>query len=82
MKSGFGLCLVLLTAMYFILRNKPTTKMRIGGLISLMYVTGPISNFVLKRYNGQLGEKCNKYIFYGLYPLHLLILGAVTYLIT
>lgn len=82
MRSGFGLCLVLLTAMYYILRNKPTAKIRIGGLISLMYVTGPISNFVLKRYNGQLGGKWNKYIFYVLYPLHLLILGTVTYLIT
>lgn len=81
MKTEFGLCLVLLTAAYYLLRKRPTAKMWISGIISLMYVTGPISNFVLKRYNGQLGN-WNKYLFYVLYPLHLLLLGVITYLIS
>ena len=81
MKTQFGLCMVLLVAIYYLLRNKPTAKMWLGALVSLMYVTGPISNFVLKRYNGQRGNAWNKYVFYCLYPLQLLVLGVITYLI-
>ena len=80
LKTQFGLCMVLLTAVYYLLRGKPKAKMTVGGIISLLYITGPISNFVLNRYNGQLGRNGNKYIFYCLYPLHLLVLGIVTYL--
>lgn len=46
-----------------------------------MYVTGLVSVFLLKRYNGQLGDEPNKYLFYCLYPLILLILGVITYVI-
>lgn len=81
MKTGFGLCLVLLIAVYYLLREKPRARMVLSSLISLMYVTGPISNFVLKRYNGQAYMTGNKYLFYCLYPLHLLALSAVCYLI-
>lgn len=81
MKTGFGLCLILLMAVYYLLREKPGTKMVLSSIISLMYITGPISNFVLKRYNGQTGSAGNKYLFYCLYPLHLLALGAIVYLI-
>lgn len=80
-KSQFGLCMVLLVAVYYILRKNPKAKMWLGGIIGLLYITGPISNFVLSRYNGELGKTWNKYGFYCLYPLHLLVLGVVTSLI-
>lgn len=79
MKTGFGLCLVLLMAVYYLLREKPGPRLLWSSLISLMYVTGPVSNFVLKRYNGQTSSR--KYLFLSLYPLHLLALAAVVSLL-
>lgn len=77
MRAGFGLCEVLLTAAFYLLRDKPKAKLTVGSLISLMYVTGPVSTFALSRYNGQRGAHWNKYLFYALYPLHLLLLGLI-----
>ena len=79
LKTGFGLFLILLAAVYYLLREKPKAKTVLSSLISLMYVTGPVSNFVLKRYNGQPGKTGNRLLFYALYPLHLLILGEVAF---
>lgn len=81
MKTQFGLCMVLLIAVYYLLKEHKA-KLWVSGIISLMYITGPVSNFVLKRYNHQRGEQPNKYLFYILYPLHLLILGTITRFIT
>lgn len=81
MKTQFGLCMVLLIAVYYLLKDHKA-KLWISGTIGLMYVTGPVSNFVLKRYNHQRGSQPNKYLFYLLYPLHLLILGVITHCIT
>lgn len=77
LKTSFGLCLILLIAVYYLLREKPTAKTVLSSLISLMYITGPISNFVLKRYNGQPGRAGMRYLFFCLYPLHLLALNAI-----
>ena len=81
MRTGFGLCLILLMAVYDLLRKKPKAKLVLSGLISLMYVTGPISNFVLKRYNGQTDSGRSKFLFDCFYPLHLLVLWGITLLI-
>lgn len=81
MRTQFGVCMVLLMAVYYLMRDHKA-RLWIGGVVSLMYVTGPVSNFVLKRYNHQRGEQPNKYLFYILYPLHLLILGMITRCIT
>ena len=77
MRTQFGLCMILLMAVYYLLRDHKA-KLWLSGAISLMYVTGPVSNFVLKRYDHQRGEQPNKYLFYSLYPLHLLLLGFLT----
>lgn len=80
-KSNFGLCMVLLTAVYYLLYEKKGLRLMLGCAISVLYVTGPISTYVLWQYNGELGKaKGNyKYIFYALYPVHLLVLGLITY---
>ena len=72
--------MILLVAVYYLLRDQKS-KLWVGGVISLMYVTGPVSVFLLKRYNGRPGDGPNKYLFYCLYPLILLILGVITYVI-
>ena len=77
MRTQFGLCMILLMAVYYLLRDHKA-KLWLSGAISLMYVTGPVSNFVLKRYDHQRGEQPSKYLFYSLYPLHLLLLGFLT----
>lgn len=80
-KSNFGLCMVLLSAVYYLFYEKKGTRLMLGCAISLLYVTGPISTYVLWQYNGNLGkaEGKSKYIFYWLYPAHLLVLGVITY---
>ncbi|MDO5545121.1 MAG: TraX family protein [Eubacteriales bacterium] len=80
MKTQFGVCMILLIAVYYLLKDNQA-KLWIGGIISLIYVTGPVSNFVLKRYDHQLGNYPGKYLFYILYPAHLLLLGLITYVI-
>lgn len=79
-KTQFGLCMILLIAIYYLLKDHKA-KLWLSGAVSLLYVTGPVSNFVLKRYNHQRGEQPNKYLFYILYPLHLLVLGVITFCI-
>lgn len=76
-RTQFGLCMILLVAVFYLLRDHKA-KLWLSGAISLMYVTGPISNFVLARYDHQLGKHPPKYLFYLLYPAHLLILGLIT----
>lgn len=74
MRTQFGLCMILLIAADYLLKDSKA-KLWVSGAISLMYVTGPISNFVLKRYHPQQGR--HQYLFYWLYPLHLLVLGII-----
>lgn len=78
-KAQFGLCIVLLTAVYYLLREMRRPKLALSSVIGLMYVTAPLSNFVIMRYNGKPGKAWNRNLFYALYPAHLLILGAAAY---
>lgn len=80
-RSNFGLCMVLLTAVYYLFYEKKGLRLMLGCAISILYVTGPISTYVLWQYNGEPGKAQGKYkyVFYGLYPLHLAVLGLITY---
>lgn len=75
--SDYGLCMILLIAVYYLLREKKLAKILIGCAISIMYITAPISGFFLYCYNGERGWNKNKYVFYALYPLHLLVLMGI-----
>ena len=76
-RAEYGLCLVLLTAIFYVFYTKNVLKTILGGLISLMYVTGPISFYGIWCYNGVRKDRVNKYVFYVFYPLHLLVLGII-----
>lgn len=79
-RAEFGLCMVLLTAVFYLLYEKNVWKTVLGILISLLYVTGPLSFYGIWCYNEKRTDRIPKYVYYVCYPLHLLVLGIlVTY---
>ena len=80
LSTGFGLCTVLLTAVYYLAYEKNGVKVLLGCAISAMYVTGPLSGYALWNYTGQRGWNKNKYLFYAFYPIHLLVLGLAAHM--
>lgn len=81
LRCAFGLCTVILVAIYYLMRDHKGGRLLLGCMISLMYVTGPLSTYILHSYNGDRGWNKNKYIFYIYYPLHLLIFGIAAYIL-
>lgn len=76
-RGEFGLCLVLLTAVFEIFYTRNVLKTFLGAVISLMYITGPLSFYGLWCYTGERKDRINKYVFYIFYPMHLLVLGII-----
>lgn len=76
-RAEYGLCMVLLVAVFEVFYTKNVLKTVLGGLLSLMYVTGPLSFYGIWCYNGERKDRINKYVFYAFYPLHLLVLGII-----
>lgn len=76
-RAEFGLCMVLLTAVFYIFYERNVLKTVLGAVISLMYVTGPISFYGIWCYNGVRRDKIPKYVFYIAYPIMLLVLGII-----
>ena len=77
LSTGFGLCTVLLAAIYYLAYDKSGVKILLGCAVSVMYVTGPFSGYALWNYNGERGWNKNKYLFYAFYPLHLLLCALI-----
>jgi hypothetical protein len=74
LNCSYGLCMILLIAVYYLLREHKLAKILIGCGISVVYITAPLSGLALWVYNGERGWDENKYLFYLFYPLHLLVL--------
>ena len=66
---------------FYKFKNNPTMlivcMILLNSLYGLEQMFAMLSLFLIKRYNGQRGPKINKFIFYGFYPTHLLILYLV-----
>lgn len=77
LRAEYGLCLVLLTAVFYIFETKNILKTVLGALISLMYVTGPLAFYGIWCCNGVRKDRVNKYVYYVFYPVHLLLLGLI-----
>lgn len=77
-RAQYGLCMVLLTAVFYLFYTKNVWKTILGILISLLYVTGPLSFYGIWCYNEKRSDKLPKYAYYAFYPLHLLILGVIS----
>lgn len=76
-RAEYGLCMVLLVAVFYVFDTRNVLKTILGCMISLMYVTGPIAFYGIWCYNGERKNRIPKYVYYTFYPLHLLVLGAV-----
>ncbi len=72
-----GLCMVLICAIFYKLYDRKGVRLLLGCAVSIMYVTGPFSGYLLWNYCGDRGWDKNKYLFYVFYPLHLLVLGVI-----
>ncbi len=76
-RTQYGLCLVLLAAVFELFHDRPAPKMLLGILISLMYVTGPLAFYGIWCYSGERKDRLPKYAYYVFYPLHLLVLALI-----
>lgn len=74
-RMAYGFVMVLLAADFYVFYTRNVLKTLLGVVISLLYVTGPLSFYGIWCYNGQRKDRFSKYVFYWFYPLHLLILG-------
>lgn len=80
-RAQYGLCMVLLTAVFYIFYTRNIWKTFLGILISLLYVTAPLSFYGIWCYNEKRNDKLPKYAYYAFYPLHLLVLGGISLLL-
>lgn len=78
-RAQYGLCLVLLVAIFDLFYTRNILKTVLGVIASLLYVTGPLSFYGIWCYNGQRKNKAPKYAYYAFYPLHLLVFGFIAY---
>lgn len=73
----YGFCMVLLVAIFYLFYTRHVLKTILGGIVSLLYVTGPLAFYGIWCYNEQRKDTISKYVYYVFYPLHLLGLGLI-----
>lgn len=76
--AAYGLCMVLLTAVFYLFYSRNVLKTVLGMAASLLYVTGPLSFYGIWFYNEQRKDRLPKYVYYVFYPAHLLVLGVIS----
>lgn len=77
LRAQYGLCLVLLTAVFYLFHAKNVWKTVLGIIVSLLYVTGPLAFYLIGCYNGKRNDRVPKYVYYIFYPLHLLVFALI-----
>lgn len=80
--SAYG---ILSIVIMYLLRSDRMKAFFFMVLLLSIYSVAEVSAFfmliVINKYNGLRGMKINKYFFYAFYPVHLLILYLITYLL-
>jgi hypothetical protein len=76
-RAQYGLCVVLLVAVFYVFYTRHLLKTVLGAVISLLYVTGPLSFYGIWCCNEERKDILSKYVYYVFYPLHLLVLGVI-----
>ena len=82
LQTAFSVGMVLLSAVYYLFDEKKTTRIIVGCGVSLMYVTAPLSSYLLWSYDGERCEKKYWYLLYILYPAHLILFGIISHIIS
>ena len=77
LRSEFGFFLLVMAAVYYLMRDRKGLRILMGCAMSVMYVTAPLSGYVLWLYEGGKGKEVPRLLFYGLYPVLLLALAAL-----
>lgn len=68
--------------MFYYCRGLQDWVRNIAGVAAFAYeVTAPLAFIPIQLYNGKRGKQ-NKYLFYAVYPVHLLIFGIIRFYIT
>lgn len=73
----FGVFTVALILVYYIFRENRGLKIFLGVIVGLPMVTGIFATYPLYIYSGKRGVNYNKYIFYAVYPLSLVICNLI-----
>ena len=85
LKTDYAASGVLTIVAMYLLRRKKMIAFAVGCAV-LTFLASPIEVvaffmlFVIAKYNGERGMKVNKYLYYGFYPAHLLILYLIAFL--
>lgn len=74
-----GVVLVLLTAVFYLMRKMRKAKLWMAAAVSLFHFPAPFGVLLLNWYDGE-PQKTPKWVFYALYPAHLLVLGLAVQL--
>jgi hypothetical protein len=68
---------ILFIIMFYYCYNIEKWRRNIIGIVAFAYeITAPLAFIPIQLYNGTRGKQ-NKYLFYAIYPVHLLIFGLV-----
>lgn len=76
-RAEYGLCMVLLVAVFYLLHDRNVLKTILGGAVSLLYVTGPLAFYMIWFYDERRKDILPKYVYYIFYPAHILLLGVL-----
>ena len=79
LRIPYGIETVLLISVWDSFRGHHAVRLILSILISLVEPTGPLAFCAIGYYSGERNLKVSKYLFYALYPAHLLLLGVVRY---
>ena len=77
LRAQYGLCMVLLVAVFYLLYARNVLKTVLGVIASLLYVTGPLAFYAIWFYNGKRTNTVLKYAYYIFYPAHLLVFAVM-----
>ena len=77
LRIEFGVFTILVIFAYYILRESHGWRIFIGVIVGLPMVTGILAVYPLFIYSGKRGANYNKFIFYLIYPLSLVICSLI-----
>lgn len=81
MHTDYGAFGVLFIVMLYLLRYERVAQTAVGTLMLCWELPAVLSFIPIRLYNGTRGKKNWKYLFYGFYPVHLLILWGIRWLV-